>query len=184
MVTDWCPLIFLVVMSVTVLAQFRDFVRQVSDSHVEHRCKSLLSAFRESQGTRYALWVNPRGLFMRVQVIAIVEARSESPRVKINVRANECVFATFGELFRDQSGLQYKAYSDVPASERPSSMADELYKYMQVVDDKARQVDDEAAASSPGARRELNTSEGSVDEAGGPPDGDDRGGSDGGGGGG
>jgi hypothetical protein len=45
-----------------VLAQFRDFVRQVPDSQVEQRCKSLLLAFRESQGTRYALWVNPRGL--------------------------------------------------------------------------------------------------------------------------
>ena len=37
---------------------------------------------------------------------------------------------------------------------------------MQVVDDKARQLDDAAAASSPGVRRELNTSEGSVDGAG------------------
>jgi hypothetical protein len=45
-------------------------------------------------------------------------------------------------------------------------MAVELYKYMQVVDDKARQLDDAAAASSPGVRRELNTSEGSVDGAG------------------
>jgi hypothetical protein len=49
-------------------------------------------------------------------------------------------------------------------------MAVELYKYMQVVDDKARQLDDAAAASSPGVRRELNTSEGSVDGAGEPPD--------------
>jgi hypothetical protein len=109
--------------------------------------------------------------------MAIVDARSESPRVRINVRDNECVFATFGELFRDQRGLQYKAYSDVPDSERPLSMADELYKYMQVVDDKARQLDDEAAASSPGVRRGLNTSEGSVDEAGEPPDGGGGGGS-------
>ena len=45
-------------------------------------------------------------------------------------------------------------------------MAVELYKYMQVVDDKARQLDDAAAASSPGVRRELNTSEGGVDGAG------------------
>jgi hypothetical protein len=153
-----------------VLAQFRDFVRQVPDSKVEERCKSLLLALRESQGTGYALWVNPRGLFMRVRVMAIVDARSESPRVRINVRDNECAFATFGELFRDQSDLQYKAYSAVPASERPLSMAVELYKYMQVVDDKARQLDDAAAASSPGVRRELNTSEGSVDGAGEPPD--------------
>jgi hypothetical protein len=162
-----------------VLAQFRDFVRQVPDSKVEERCKSLLLALRESQGTGYALWVNPRGLFMRVRVMAIVDARSESPRVRINVRDNECVFATFGELFRDQRGLQYKAYSDVPDSERPLSLADEMYKYMQVVDDKARQLDDEAAASSPGVRRGLNTSEGSVDEAGEPPDGGDGGGSEG-----
>ena len=49
-------------------------------------------------------------------------------------------------------------------------MAVELYKYMQVVDDKARQLDDAAAASSPGVRRELNTSEGSVDGAGEPAD--------------
>jgi hypothetical protein len=59
---------------------------------------SLLSASRESQDSRYALWVNPHGLFIRVQVIAIVDERNESPRVKINVRANEHVFATFGEL--------------------------------------------------------------------------------------
>ena len=56
-------------------------------------------------------------------------------------------------------------------------MAVELYKYMQVVDDKARQLDDAAAASSPGVRRELNTSEGSVDGAGEPPDGGGGGGS-------
>ena len=149
-----------------VLAQFRGFVRQVPDSKVEERCKSLLLALRKAQGTEYALWVNPLGLFMRVRVMAIVDARSESPRVRINVRDNECAFATFGELFRDQPDLQYKAYSDVPASERPLSMAVELYKYMQVVDDKARQLDDAAAASSPGVRRELNTSEGSVDGAG------------------
>ena len=153
-----------------VLAQFRGFVRQVPDSKVEERCKSLLLALRESQGTGYALWVNPRGLFMRVRVMAIVDARSESPRVRINVRDNECAFATFGELFRDQPDLQYQAYSAVPASERPLSMAVELYKYMQVVDDKARQLDDAAAASSPGVRRELNTSEGSVDGAGEPAD--------------
>jgi len=149
-----------------VLAQFRGFVRQVPDSKVEERCKSLLLALREAQGTAYALWVNPIGLFMRVRIMAIVDARSESPRVKINVRDNECAFATFGELFRDQPDLQYQAYSAVPASERPLSMAVELYKYMQVVDDKARQLDDAAAASSPGVRRELNTSEGSVDGAG------------------
>ena len=160
-----------------VLAQFRDFVRQVPDSKVEERCKSLLLALRESQGTGYALWVNPRGLFMRVRVMAIVDARSESPRVRINVRDNECAFATFGELFRDQRDLQYKAYSAVPASERPLSMAVELYKYMQVVDDKARHLDDAAAASSPGVRRELNTSEGSVDGAGEPPDDGSGGGS-------
>ena len=47
-------------------------------------------------------------------------------------------------------------------------MAVELYKYMQVVDDKARQLADAAAASSPGVRREINTSEGSVDGAGEP----------------
>ena len=149
-----------------VLAQFRGFVRQVPDSKVEERCKSLLLALREAQGTAYALWVNPIGLFMRVRIMAIVDARSESPRVRINVRDNECAFATFGELFRDQPDLQYQAYSAVPASERPLSMAVELYKYMQVVDDKARQLDDAAAASSPGVRRELNTSEGSVDGAG------------------
>ena len=160
-----------------VLAQFRDFVRQVPDSKVEERCKSLLLALRESQGTGYALWVNPRGLFMRVRVMAIVDARSESPRVRINVRDNECAFATFGELFRDQRDLQYKAYSAVPASERPLSMAVELYKYMQVVDDKARHLDDAAAASSLGVRRELNTSEGSVDGAGEPPDDGSGGGS-------
>ena len=62
-----------------VLAQFRGFVRQVPDSKVEERCKSLLLALREAQGTEYALWVNPLGLFMRVRVMAIVDARSESP---------------------------------------------------------------------------------------------------------
>lgn len=59
-------------------------------------------------------------------------------------------------------------------------MADELYKYMQVVDDKARQVDVEAAASYPGARHAFNTSEGSVDDAEEPTDGG-RGGGGGGG---
>jgi hypothetical protein len=51
-----------------------------------------------------------------------------------------CLFATFSELFCDQSDIQYEAYSEVPPSQRPPSMADELHKYMQIVDDRARQV--------------------------------------------
>jgi hypothetical protein len=106
-----------------VLAKFRLLVRQVPDSQVDQHCNSLLTAFRKSQGSQYALWVNPHGVFMRVQVKAIVDARSESPRVKIHVRADEHVFATFGELFCDKPSIQYQAYSDVPDSARPSSMA-------------------------------------------------------------
>ena len=74
-----------------VLSQCRGFLWQVPESQIEQHCKSLLSALRESQNSRYALWVNPNGLFMRVKVICIVDARSESPRVQINVRANEYV---------------------------------------------------------------------------------------------
>jgi len=47
---------------------------------------------------------------------------------------------------------------------RAVTAADELYKYMQMVDDTARQVDE--APSSSAARRELNASEDGVDDAG------------------
>jgi hypothetical protein len=56
-----------------VLAQFRAFVRQVPDSEVGKRCASLVAVFSASQKRSelkvpYELWVNPQGLFVRVQV--------------------------------------------------------------------------------------------------------------------
>jgi len=100
---------------------------------------------------------------MRVQVKSIVDSLSASQRVKVNIRSDEHAFVTFGEVFCDDPSLQYTAYSEVPASERPPSMVDGLSKYMQMVDDKARQADEATSASV--VRREVNTSENGVDVA-------------------
>jgi hypothetical protein len=141
-----------------VLAQFRAFVRQVPESDVGKRCASLVQKRSEFQ-VPYALWVNPQGLFMRVQVKSIVEALS-SPRVKVHIRLDQHAFATFGEIFCDDASLQYKAFSEVPISERPPSLADGLAQYMRLVDEKAREADE--APSTSVVRREVTTSENGV----------------------
>jgi len=125
---------------------------------------SLVDVFRASQKRSelkvpYVLWVNPQGLFMRVQVKSIVDTLS-SPRVKVHIRLDEHAFATFGEVFWDDASLQYKAFSDVPVSARPPSMSDGLAQYMRMVDEKAREEDE--ATSSSVVRREVNTSENGV----------------------
>ena len=96
---------------------------------------------------------------MRVQVKSIVDTLS-SPRVKVHIRLDEHAFATFGEVFWDDASLQYKAFSDVPVSARPPSMADGLAQYMRMVDEKAREEDEATSASV--VRREVNTSENGV----------------------
>jgi len=147
-----------------VLAQFRAFVRQVPESDVGKRCAALVDVFRASQKRSefkvpYALWVNPQGLFMRVQVKSIVDTLS-SPRVKVHILLDEHTFATFGEIFCDDASLQYKAFSEVPISERPPSMTDGLAQYMRMVDEKAREADE--ATSTSVVRREVTTSENGV----------------------
>ena len=147
-----------------VLAQFRAFVRQVPESDVGKRCASLVDVFRASQKrsefkVTYALWVNPQGLFMRVQVKSIVDSLS-SPRVKVHIRLDDYAFATFGEIFCDYESLQYKVFSEIPISERPPSMADGLDQYMRMVDEQAREADE--APSTSVVRREVTTSENGV----------------------
>ena len=85
-----------------MLAQFRAFVRQVPESDVGKRCAALVDVFRASQKRSefkvpYALWVNPQGLFMRVQVKSIVDALS-SPRVKVHIRLDEHALAKYSAM--------------------------------------------------------------------------------------
>ena len=123
------------------IEQFRDFIRQYPDDQADRRCRALLIAFSRSQGgSQLAMWVNSNNMFVRVKVMGIVDFLTASPRVRIHVRLDEYESVTFDKLYRDTPEIQYKIYNQMPKDRLPLTMADELHKFMQVVDDEMRET--------------------------------------------
>ena len=115
----WCPPISLVRMKAACLHNSVRLSDRCLNQTSGNVGASLVDVFRASQKRSelkvpYVLWVNPQGLFVRVQVKSIVDVLS-SPRVKVHIRLEEHAFATFGEVLVGLHSMNSDLLSDLPS---------------------------------------------------------------------